>query len=159
MKNADVQTISDRLIRLGETLAIGESVTAGRITATMSLSANATSFLQGGIIVYNLGQKTKQLNVDPIYAERVNCVSPGIATAMALEVAKMFCSQWGVGITGYAAPVPALKIRTCFAYYSIVRNNEILVSEKIETRLTGQARVQQYFVRRVVASFSQMLKE
>jgi nicotinamide-nucleotide amidase len=157
MTHRSLRLISSYLTEQKETLAIAESVTAGLLTSTLSRSVNATSFLQGGIIVYNLGQKTKHLNVNPIHAEETNCVSQEIATQMAIEVARSFCSQWGIGITGYAVPVPALKVKSCFAYYSIVRTGEIYLSGMVETRLNGQTRVQQYFVDHILALFSSKL--
>jgi nicotinamide-nucleotide amidase len=157
MTQRSLKIISSYLIEQKETIAIAESVTAGLLTSTLSRSVNATSFLQGGIIVYNLGQKTKHLNVNPIHAEETNCVSPDIANQMAFEVANSFCSQWGIGITGYAAPVPALKVKSCFAYYSIVSKSEVFLSGMVETRLQGQSRVQQYFVDHLLKIFSSRL--
>ena len=153
MKQDTLETISSRLTSLHETVATAESVTAGLVTTTMSRAQNATRFLQGGIIVYNLGQKTKHLSVDPIHAEETNCVSAEVAVQMALEVARKFCCHWGIAITGYAAPVPALKIKTCFAYYAIAHNGEIVLSARLDTRLAGQGRVQQYYVDKVLEAF------
>jgi nicotinamide-nucleotide amidase len=152
-------SVSLVLIQRGETIAIAESVTAGLITANFSLAKNATQFLQGGLIVYNLGQKTKQLNVEPIHAEKMNCVSDVIAQQMASEVAKKFCSSWGIGITGYAVPVPALKIKTCFVIYSFVHAGKVVLTERIETKKKGQANVQKYFTEKLIQSFERELRK
>jgi nicotinamide-nucleotide amidase len=154
-----LEIISAHLTEGKESIAIAESVTAGLLTNAFSRSLNATRFLQGGIIVYNLGQKTKHLHVNPIHAEETNSVSPEIAIQMAAEVSRYFCCQWGIGITGYAAPVPALKIKTCFAYFAIVRNGTVFSSGRIETHLKGEGRVQQYFVDTLLRSFSQAFSE
>ncbi|HTF17079.1 MAG TPA: CinA family protein [Chryseolinea sp.] len=157
MKKTTLKILSNRLVGQKETIAVAESVTAGLVITTLSRAVNATSFLQGGIIVYNLGQKTKHLDVNPIHADETNCVSPEIAVQMAAEVSRKFCSQWGIAITGYAVPVPALKIKSCFAYYAIVKNGETVLASVLETRLTGQGRVQQYFVDNLLDSFARQL--
>jgi PncC family amidohydrolase len=158
MNQSALNSISRVLIERRETVAVAESVTAGLITSMLSRALNATKFLQGGIIVYNLGQKTKHLNVDPISADEVNCVSPEVANQMAAEAGRQFCSHWGIAITGYAAPVPALNIRACFAYYSICKGGETVVSDVLQTNLRGQARVQQYFVDQLLLVFLRHLK-
>ncbi|MGC3947033.1 MAG: CinA family protein [Chryseolinea sp.] len=149
--------ISSQLISRHETLAVAESVTSGLLSRSFSLAENATDFLQGGIIVYNLGQKTKHLNVNPIHGQHSNCVSPEIAIQMALGVADKFCCEWGIAITGYAAPVPELNIKSCYAYYAIANNARVVHSNIIETKLTEQARVQQYFVDHLLDVFRDQL--
>jgi nicotinamide-nucleotide amidase len=62
------------------------------------------------------------LNIDSIHAQSRNSVSEKIAMDMASNLAKMFLSDWGIGITGYAAPMPELDIEPLFGYYSIVYN-------------------------------------
>lgn len=159
MKRKTLHIISSRLVMLKETVAVAESVTAGLVTTTLSRAYNATSFLQGGIIVYNLGQKTKHLNVEPIHAEETNCVSAEVAIQMSLAVAQKFCSQWGIAITGYAAPVPALRIKSCFAYYAISYKNAIIMSAKMKAPLMRPPQVQQYFVGEVLDTFATQIEK
>src|SRR5688572_3885424 len=106
MTNAKILSlISEHMVRTEETVAIAESVTAGLIMSNFSTAKNASNFFQGGITAYNLGQKVKHLNIEPIHADAANCVSERIAQQMASEVSKLFCSRWGIAITGYATPV------------------------------------------------------
>lgn len=157
MTTPDLTTISKYLLARKETLAVAESVTSGLVMATFSLAKNATQFFQGGITAYNLGQKTRHLSVDPILAEEANCVSEYVSEKMSIEVAKTFCSQWGLGITGYAVPVPALKIKFCYAFFTLSYNGSIVLSSRIDTKLKGQAVVQTYFVKKVLKEFSLLL--
>jgi nicotinamide-nucleotide amidase len=150
--------ISKLLIARRETVAIAESVTAGFLMGSLSLAKNATFFFQGGLIAYNLGQKTKQLNIEPIYAERENCVSKNVADDMAIQIARKFCSQWGIAITGYAVPVPELKVRTCFAYYSISYKDKVVLTTRTDSKRKGQEKVQLHFVETVLTSFESILK-
>jgi nicotinamide-nucleotide amidase len=131
MYNLDtINSIKRYLKQREQTLAVAESVTSGHLQAAFSLATGATEFFQGGITTYNLGQKVKHLGVDPIHAEPVNCVSDKISEQMALEVSKYFLSDWGIATTGYAAPVPELKISELFVIFSIVFRGEIMLTKR-----------------------------
>jgi nicotinamide-nucleotide amidase len=159
MLSGSLAHISTRLVSKKETLAIAESVTSGLVMAAISLAEDATAFFQGGITAYNLGQKTKHLNVEPIYAERENSVSKKVAETMSVEVAEKFCSDWGIGITGYAVPVPELNIRTCFAFYAFSYRGKVVLSRRTDSKQEGQENVQKAFVETVLKEYAQVLKK
>jgi len=150
-------SISEYLQERNETLAVAESVTSGLLQSRFSLANNATMFFQGGVTAYNLGQKVKHLGIDPIIAERCNCVGERVARDMAINVSKKFNSTWGIGITGYAAPVPALKIRGCFALYAFAYAGTVSHEARVETKVEDPLVVQQYFARIVTREFSNYL--
>ena len=91
--------------------------------------------------------------MDPIHALASNCVSAKVATEMALHVCTMFSSDWGIGITGYAAPVPELNIDYLFAYYAFAYHGKIVHSRKVESRVQPVLTVQQYFTDTVLEDF------
>lgn len=115
----------------GYTVAVAESVTSGLIQNAFSQATDATKFFQGGITVYNLGQKSRHLNVEPIHAEECNCVSDYVSETMAAEVAQKFSANIGIGITGYAAPVEEIGVTEEFAVVSIFKDGKKLLTEKI----------------------------
>ncbi len=61
-----LKKIHDTLARKKETIAVAESVTAGLLQVALAQAENASEFFQGGITVYNLGQKFRHLGVEPI---------------------------------------------------------------------------------------------
>lgn len=126
-----INEIKNSLVNNQHTIAVAESVTSGHLQAAFSLADEATFFYQGGITVYNLGQKSRHLFIEPIHAIKNNCVSPMIASDMALNVSKLFLSHYGIGITGYAAPVPEEGINNLFAFYAISLNGKIVHQAKI----------------------------
>lgn len=151
--NLDI--IQKRLISLNQTLGVAESVTAGNLQAAFSLAKNATGFFHGGLTLYNTGQKARHLFVDPIVAERTNCVSDDIAQAMAKGACHFFSSTWGIGITGYAAPVPEWDVKsTLFAWISIARNGEVVLTQKLETGRASMKSVQNTYVRLLLREFA-----
>jgi nicotinamide-nucleotide amidase len=114
-----INSIKDILISSEETIAVAESVTAGHLQAAFSAGIDASKYFQGGITAYNIGQKARHLHIDPILGNKVNCVAAKIADTMAIEVAKMFASDYGIGITGYASIVPECEEEGLFAYFSL----------------------------------------
>jgi PncC family amidohydrolase len=149
--SASLDVIRKRLVSANETLGVAESVTAGNLQAAFSLAKDATEFFQGGLTLYNTGQKARHLFIDPILAERTNCVSDKIAQSMAKGACKFFSSDWGIGITGYAAPVPAWNVRnTLFAWYAIAHRDVVVLTERIETEKMEMDKVQQFYVRTVL---------
>lgn len=115
----------------GATIAVAESVTSGLIQNALSQATDATKFFQGGITVYNLGQKSRHLNVEPIHAEDCNCVSELVSETMAQEVAQKFSANIGIGITVYAAPVEELGVKEVFAIISIFKDGKKVLTKTV----------------------------
>lgn len=69
--NKKLTTIHNLLYRKQETIAVAESVTSGLLQLTLAQAEKAAEFFQGGICVYNLGQKCRHLAVEPIHAQAV----------------------------------------------------------------------------------------
>lgn len=127
-----------------ETIAVAESVTSGWLQVFLSNIPDAGKFYQGGITAYNIGQKYKHLAVEPIHAQDNNCVSGKVAGQMALEVCNLFRSNWGIGITGYATPVPESGNRL-FAHYAISYKGEIVAAGEITSKKLPNHKVQQHY--------------
>lgn len=127
-----IDALKKILIDRQETLAVAESVTSGFLQAALSTTEDASRFYQGGITVYNLGQKFRHLNVEPIHAAAVNCVSEKVSGEMALHCSKLFNSHWSIGITGYSSPVPESGNKM-FAYYAIARQDQVLIEKRIDS--------------------------
>lgn len=126
-----INAIKDIIIVNEETLAVAESVTAGHLQAAFSTAMDASKYFQGGITAYNLGQKARHLNVEPTLAAKTNCIAQRIANTMAKEVARMFLSNYGVAITGYAAMVPQCEDEGLFAYFSLTHNMEVVLTRRL----------------------------
>lgn len=153
----DWEKIAAIMIKKEETIAVAESVTAGLLQFCLSLTTNASAFFQGGITAFNLGQKARHLLIEPIQAEKNNCVSEITAAAMALEVCRMFACQWGIGITGYASPVPESS-NTMFCYYAIVKNQRLIKKGKINFgKKIKDVLPQQYYVKAICTQLLRIL--
>jgi nicotinamide-nucleotide amidase len=149
--------IKDLLIQNKETVAVAESVTSGHLQSAFSNATDAACFFQGGITAYNLGQKCRQLRVEPIQAQECNCVSEKISEQMALEVSRIFLSDYGIAVTGYATPVPEKGIEELFAYLCIVKGKKTLLTKKISPGNTKAFDAQVVFTNSILMEFISVL--
>lgn len=156
---SSLELIRKQLVAQEQTLGVAESVTAGTLQAALSLANQATDFFQGGLTLYNLGQKARHLGVDPILAERTNCVSDKVAATMAVGACRFFSCDWGIAITGYAAPVPEWGVKeVLYANYAFAHRGIACASGKIEVKKMAMSRVQQFYVRHILREFARYLK-
>ena len=145
--------VKDWMLAHSETIAAAESVTSGLLQLALSSGEKAMDFYQGGITTYNLGQKSRHLLVEPIHALSCNCVSEQVSSEMALNVCRLFTSDWGIGITGFASPVPESGNKL-FAYYAISRREEIILSKKIAPAKDDPFVIQVLYVTDLLKEFS-----
>lgn len=132
-----------------ETVAVAESVTSGLLQLEFSGIPDAEKFYQGGITTYNLGQKYKHLNVEPIHAVNCNCISQQVANQMALNVCPLFLSEWGIGITGFATPTKESQNKI-FCFYAIAVRGQIISSSQIISKKLKPREVQQFYCDEII---------
>ncbi len=148
--------ITDWMIAHKQNIAVAESVTSGLLQLVLSSGENTMDYYQGGITAYNLGQKSRHLLIDPIHALSCHCVSEQVSAEMAINVCRLFTSDWGIGVTGYASPVPESG-HQLFAYYAIAAKGEIVVSKKIKPRKDEPFKIRLLYVQELLKEFSKHL--
>ncbi|MDH6253830.1 nicotinamide-nucleotide amidase [Chryseobacterium sp. H1D6B] len=151
--------ISRALLSINETVSVAESVTSGFLQFSFSQMQHASLFYKGGVTAYTLAEKTKILNIDTQEAEECNCVSQSIADKMALNVAKLFSTDWSIAVTGYAAPIRESG-NHIFSFFSISYKNEIILSKKIELHhKTPAVNAQLYYTEFILGCFKSELNQ
>ena len=152
-----IKRISERLKKDNQTIAVAESVTAGLLQAALASATDASSFFQGGITAYNIGQKCRHLLVEPVHAIEYDCVSGKISAEMSQHVCSLFASDYGIGITGYAARVPEKNIDDLFAYYAIAFKGNLISTEKISTDKDEGLPAQLFYVEQALKTLEEHL--
>ena len=152
-----LKKIGKSLLARLETIAVAESVTSGLIQHGLSSIEDASRFYQGGITAYNVAQKYKHLHVEPIHALATDCVSIQVAEEMSLHVCKLFNSDWGVAVTGYATPTRESG-NDIFAYFSIAHQNKIKRSGLIKQDKKDPFIVQLFYANEVFRHLETLLK-
>ena len=145
-----------KLLERNETIAPAESVSGGLLQFALSSVENAAQLFQGGITTYNTAQKFKHLQVEPIHALKVNAVSQQVSDQMAMHVQQLFASHWGIGITGYATPVPESG-KKIYAYFSIAYAGEIVSSGELKGVGKNPTEVQHYYTEAVINNLHDLL--
>jgi len=146
----DIKKIRDFMLAKRYTLAVAESVTSGHLQVAMSTAEDASIFFQGGITTYNIHQKYVQLHIDPTHAISCNCVSSQVSEEMAENVCKLFGSDWGIGITGYATPVPSDPSMPLYALASIAFKGRAIKTDVLIAESEDPFSVQVEYVNKIL---------
>lgn len=154
-----LEYISESLITTNETISVAESVTSGLLQLAFSQMSNASLFYKGGITTYSLSEKVRLLDVDKPEAEECDCVSENIAETMALNVAKLFESDWSISTTGYCTPIRNSSYKI-FAYFSFAYKGEIVLTKKLELHpKTHSLNAQLYYTEFILGCFKSEMNQ
>jgi len=99
-----VEEVSKLLSSRGQTLALAESCTGGKLSGHFVTHAGVSSFYLGGVVSYSNAIKEKILGVSPSLLKTVGAVSSPVALEMARGVRALMGATWAVSTTGIAGP-------------------------------------------------------
>ena len=86
------------------TISCAESCTGGLLTSKLTDVAGSSDYVKGAIVSYTNEVKNKILQVDEKTLKNFSAVSEETAREMSANVRKIFQTNIGVGVTGYAGP-------------------------------------------------------
>ncbi|MDW4573102.1 CinA family protein [Microbacterium sp. M3] len=90
----------------GWSIAAAESLTGGRVTATLVDVPGASAHVRGGIVAYATDLKASALGVEPDLLAARGAVDPTVAEQMAQGVRRVLRADVGLATTGVAGPDP-----------------------------------------------------
>ena len=99
-----LEAISITLRHRGQSVAVAESLTGGRIAAELSGQAGSSDFFSGSLVCYTTASKAAVALVPDELLERCGPVSEEVAGALAAGAATRFNAALGLGATGVAGP-------------------------------------------------------
>jgi len=91
-----------------KTVATAESVTGGKIAASLVAVAGSSAYYKGSIVAYSAGMKNELLGVEKSTINRFSVVSEEVAAEMAVSVRKKMKSDYAIAVTGNAGPTTDL---------------------------------------------------
>jgi nicotinamide-nucleotide amidase len=154
----NIKNLARNLFYKKQTIAVAESVTAGYLQAALASAENASFFFQGGITAYNIKQKYTHLHIQLEHAIACNCVSEQLAAEMAVSVCKLFSTDWGIAITGYASPIPEQHMEKLFACFAIAFKKNIVLTKTIEADIKPTCQVQVEYVNAVIEQLLEVME-
>jgi nicotinamide-nucleotide amidase len=92
------------LQRRGETVAVAESCTGGRLGAMLTAMPGASRTFVGGALVYANREKIRQCGVPSALLDVHGAVSEPVARALAEGMRAACETTWGLSVTGIAGP-------------------------------------------------------
>lgn len=103
-----LKTASERAFRLLKSthahVSFAESLTGGKIAATLIENSGASAVIDESYITYAPESKIRLLGVKRETVERIGVVSRECALEMAVGVRRISGADWGVSATGLAGP-------------------------------------------------------
>ena len=98
------QVLVDELRRRGETVAVAESCTGGRLSGALTSVPGSSAVFPGGVVTYSLATKRDVLGIPQHDLEQYGTVSRQTAEAMATHVQRLCRATHGIAVTGVAGP-------------------------------------------------------
>lgn len=98
------QLVHNLLIERGETLAVAESCTGGRIASLFTAQAGSSAYFMCGAVTYSNRSKCDILGVDESAIAQFGAVSEQVACQMAEGVRRVGGADYGISTTGIAGP-------------------------------------------------------
>ncbi len=93
-----------RLVELGETIAVAESLTGGLISALLTEAPGTSVTFRGGLVVYCTDLKHTIAGVRNDDLEKYGPVDGIIAQQLATGARERLGADYGIGVTGVAGP-------------------------------------------------------
>ncbi|WP_238148875.1 CinA family protein [Serinicoccus sediminis] len=110
----------------GETVGSAESLTGGRVCATLTDVPGASGAVRGAVVAYALAVKEQVLGVDPAVLADPGPVSRECAVAMALGGARVLDTDWCVSTTGVAGPGPSDGVPAGTVHVAVARREHVV---------------------------------
>ncbi|WP_299627633.1 competence/damage-inducible protein A [uncultured Tenacibaculum sp.] len=98
------KSLGDSLKSTQKTLGVAESLTGGKIAATLVSIPGASSYFKGGFVVYSAELKQSLLDVPKAVIEEHTVVSKEVAELMAKATLEKLNTDYAISVTGNAGP-------------------------------------------------------
>lgn len=112
------------------TISTAESLTGGKIAATLVSVAGSSAYYKGSIVAYSAETKINQLNVLPETIKKHTVVSKEVALEMARGVKNKLQTNYAIAVTGNAGPTTDDTDKTVgVVYIAFVSDTKEFVQE------------------------------
>lgn len=122
--NSLEKSIGQILTKKGKTIATAESLTGGKIAASLVSIPGSSKYFLGSIIAYQEDLKVELLNVSKEHIKTYTTVSAEVAEQMAKGALEKFASDYSIAVTGNAGPTTDNNDKTVGLVYIAIAGKE-----------------------------------
>ncbi|MDQ1095945.1 MULTISPECIES: CinA family protein [Chryseobacterium] len=156
LNNRLLNFINDMLTTEHETVSVAENITSGLLQFSFSQMRNASTIFKGGFTYANNG-----VHAPEIFNEQPDITGDSsdmpIAERMALNISRIFRSDWGIGVHGNLI---SDGLKTIHAHYCLSYRNEVVLSKTLELHpKTSAMSAQMYFTEFILGCLNCELKK
>jgi nicotinamide-nucleotide amidase len=124
------KTIGDLLIKNGKTICTAESLTGGKIAATLVSIAGSSAYYKGSFVAYSAETKINLLGVLPETIHKNTVVSKEVALEMATNAREKFKTNYAIAVTGNAGPTTDHNDKSVgLVFIALVSDEKAIVEE------------------------------
>jgi nicotinamide-nucleotide amidase len=98
------ETVGKLLLKRKQTVAVAESCTGGKISELITSVAGSSLYYKGSVIAYSNEIKIRILGVSEDIIEKHGAVSEEVVRAMAVNIRKIYNTDYAVATSGIAGP-------------------------------------------------------
>lgn len=129
-ENSLEKTIGDLLIKNGRTICTAESMTGGKIAATLVSIAGSSAYYKGSFVTYSAETKINLLGVLPETIQKNTVVSKEVALEMATNAKEKFKTNYAIAVTGNAGPTTDHNDKSVgLVFIALVSDEKAIVEE------------------------------
>ena len=122
--------VGELLKKRGETICTAESLTGGKIAATIVSVEGSSAYFKGSFVTYTAEAKINLLNVSKKDIEQHSTVSKEVVTEMAVNARNKLQTDYAISVTGNAGPTTDKNDKSVgLVFIAIASKNEVEVHE------------------------------
>lgn len=122
--NSLEKSIGQILTKNGKTICTAESLTGGKIAASLVSVAGSSHYFKGSVVAYQANIKEELLGVSSKSIEENSTVSAIVAEEMALGALQKFKTDFSIAVTGNAGPTTDHNDKTVGLVFIAIGSNE-----------------------------------
>ncbi|MDG2194639.1 MAG: competence/damage-inducible protein A [Polaribacter sp.] len=122
--------VGELLIEQRKTVCTAESITGGKIAATLVSVAGASSYFKGSFVTYSAETKQSVLGVSVNLIEKHSVVSKEVVEAMAVSARKKLATDYAIAVTGNAGPTTDVTDKTVGVVYIALASKKGVFTEE-----------------------------
>jgi len=122
--------VGELLITAKKSVCTAESITGGKIAATIVSVAGSSAYFKGGFVTYSADTKQHLLDIPKQLIEKHTVVSKEVTEAMAISARKKIGTDYAIAVTGNAGPTTDVTDALVGVVYIAVASETEVYSEE-----------------------------